>query len=87
MIWKSTTQLPFSPWLVCLERSRKWKTGRLSWNIFYLIAPDDVDDNKHVCSSDEPVRFLEGDEDVIIYIVPKHPVPNEGHREVAEGHD
>nr|GMD33568.1 hypothetical protein CK203_077047 [Ipomoea batatas] len=52
-----------------------------------MVASNDVDDNKHVSSSDEPSGFLEGNEDVILNRVSKHPVSDDGHRKVAQKHD
>nr|GMD38537.1 hypothetical protein CK203_077047 [Ipomoea batatas] len=52
-----------------------------------MVASNDVDDNKHVSSSDEPSRFLEGNEDVILNRVSKHPVSDDGHRKVAQKND
>nr|GMD30151.1 hypothetical protein CK203_077047 [Ipomoea batatas] len=52
-----------------------------------MVASNDVDDNKHVSSSDEPSGFLEGNEDVILNRVSKHPVSDDGHRKVAQKND
>lgn len=46
-----------------------------------------MNDDKHVGRGNEPGRLLQGNEDVTINRVSKHPVPNEGDREIADGHN
>lgn len=55
--------------------------------LHYLIATDDVDNNKEVSNGNEPPRLLQGYEDIVLNFVSKNQVTNEGNGEVAQGHN
>lgn len=54
---------------------------------YYLIASDNVQNDKHVSSGDKPARFLKRDKDVIVNSISECPITDECHREVAYCHN
>lgn len=49
----------------------------------YLVAAYDMDDHHKVSRGNEPCRFLEIHQDIVINILAECPVSNKGHREIA----
>lgn len=53
----------------------------------YLIASNNMDDDKHVSHDNEPCRFVQRDENVVLHCISKHSVSNKSNREVTESHN
>nr|GMC95307.1 hypothetical protein CK203_077047 [Ipomoea batatas] len=49
-----------------------------------LITSDDMNNYKHVGHGNEPSRVFQGDKNVILHGIPKHPIPNKGNREITQ---
>lgn len=52
----------------------------------YLVASDDMDEDKEVGGGYEPAGLLEGDQDVVLYGAAEDVEPDDGDGEVAQGH-
>uniref|UniRef100_A0A7C8ZZI8 Uncharacterized protein n=1 Tax=Opuntia streptacantha TaxID=393608 RepID=A0A7C8ZZI8_OPUST len=44
-----------------------------------------MDNDKEIGQENKPNRLLKRDEDIVVDIVAKNPIPNEGNREIAQG--
>lgn len=53
----------------------------------YLIASNNMNNNKEVSHYNKPCWFFQGKEDVIFNFIAKHPISNECNREVAQCND
>ena len=52
--------------------------------IFHLIASDDMDHDHQISGSNEPRGFVESNKNIVTDPIPKSPITDKGHGEVAK---